>query len=106
MLYIRLDPLSTTTSLSISTAIEEVADTIDNNTATVTTASATIATLLSNSQYAYSDMAHKYIDSLTDSQLIEMSDQMEAIGKELEFTIGDKSYEIETPKVYVKKNVN
>lgn len=101
MTYIRLDPLGTTTCLTLTSVVDEVADTIDNDTATASLTS-TVTTALSNTCYASCDMANKYIDSLSDQQLVEMTTKLEQKENELSFTLNDNKVEIELPKVYKK----
>lgn len=103
MTTIYIDPIGTTTSLSIASTVGETIDSIDNDDLTTTLLSSTISSVVSNA-YANCDMTNKYIDSLTDEQLIAMEQSLDEKDDVFySIRVGDTKVGVELPKVYVKK---
>ena len=102
MTILHLDPLGTTTSLSLTSTVEDIVDTVDDQTTLVTAVGSTITSVLSNPRYSYCDMANRYVDSLTDQQLVEMDKLLQEKEDSFVFTLGDNVVEVEKPKVYKK----
>lgn len=101
MTTIYIDPIGTTTSLSVTSTIEDIR-TVDNDTLTTTIASAITTSALSPA-YADCDMTNRYLDSLTDTQLIEMEQKLAAKDMDYSINVGDTEIGIDLPKIYAKK---
>ena len=100
MTTIYIDPIGTTTSLSITSTIEDV-KTVDNDTLTTTLATA-ITTAVMNPVYANCDITNKYLDSLTDEELIAMEHRLEEKEDNYSVRVGHTKVEVDIPKVYTK----
>ena len=103
MTTIYIDPIGTTTSLSTAYTVGETVDSVDNDELTTTLACTTLTSALTPA-YANCDMANKYIDSLTDEQLVAMEQRLEE-QDDIYYSIkvGDTQIGVDLPKVYVKK---
>ena len=103
MLMIKIDPIETTSLVSATTTTESTVDDSDEATTTALGVSSTLTTSMPPG-YAHAESTQRYIDSLSDTQLIELEQRL--IQKENEMLkVSDGveiKIEIETPKTYIK----
>lgn len=101
MIMIKLDTTGTTTLLTGTSTLES---TVDNDEEATTTALVTASTLSSSmtSGYAHAEMSQRYLDSLSDTQLVEMEQRLMQKENEMAINIDGEEITIETPKTYKK----
>lgn len=101
MIMIKLDTAGTTTLLSATTTTES---TVDNEEDAITTALTSATTLSSSfpSASAHAEMTQRYIDSLSETELIEMEQRLTQKENEMSIKINGEELTIETPKTYKK----
>ena len=97
MTYIYIDPLGTTTLISTTTSLDDTIADDDLKSTTITGLATSLTSSISTPASADMYYTDKYIDSLTDEQIIEMSKLLD--DKTAEIGIEDN---IEKPKVYQK----
>lgn len=101
MIMIKLDTTGTTSLLSGTSTLES---TVDNEEDATTTALLTASTLSSSMPrvYAHAEISQRYIDSLSDTELIEMEQRLEQKENEMTLNVNGEEIIIETPKTYKK----
>lgn len=97
---IKLDTTGTTSLLTGTSTLES---TVDNEEDATTTALLTASTLSSTMPiYAHAEMSQRYIDSLSDNELIEMEQRLSEKENEMSLKINGEEIKLETPKTYKK----
>ncbi len=97
MTYLYIDPLGTTTLLSTISSLDETLEGDDLKSTTIMGLTTSLTSSISSPASADLYYADKYIDSLTDEQIAEMSNLLE--DKSTDFKVQDGN---EKPKVYQK----
>ena len=97
MTVVYIDPLGTTTLLSTTTSLDDTVDDSDAKSTTMTGLTSSLTTALSNPNETHIYMANAYVDSLTDEQIVEMSNLL--ADKSIDLKAQDSN---EKPKVYQK----
>lgn len=107
MTIIQIDPIGTTSLACTTSTVSDLVDDKDSLTATATGVATTIAATGGiNTRHIHITAAERYVESLSDSQLGEMIDQLDEFQKkyEVKFEIGEpKTQQAEQPKVYQKR---
>lgn len=91
---IQFDPLGTTACLLTSSTVQHSVDNEDHATTTITSLATTLSSSIVKPQVVYMQETYRYVDSLSDQELVEMVQLLE--NKEQEFII-------EEPKTYTKQ---
>ena len=83
-MIVQMNLANTTTLLGLTTTIDETIDTVDSKTTTVLALSASLSTVVSPENSVYAESAQRYVDSLSDTQLVQMIDELSAREKEID----------------------
>lgn len=101
MIMIRLDTTGTTSLLTGTTTLDSTIENDEDATTTALVTASTLSTAMSTSQ-AHAEMSQRYIDSLSDAQLIEMEQRLAQKENEISINMSGEEVIIETPKTYKK----
>lgn len=102
MSIIRLNVMDTCTLLTATTLVEDTVDVVDEKTTTVTSLSATMSTAFSNEECVYAEKSMKYVDSLSDTQIVQMINQLEQKEREFDKDLVEIRFTEDFPKMKVK----
>jgi len=83
-MIVEMNLANTTTLLGLTTTVDETIDTVDSKTTTVLALSASLSTVVSPEDTVYAESAQRYVDSLSDTQIVQMIDELSAREKELD----------------------
>ena len=100
MIVFRIDPLGTTSILGTSITVTNTVKNSDTKSATISSLSALLVTSMARPETMYINLANRYVDSLTDTQLQEISNKLEQ--KEQLYNTNIHQLSEEKPKVYQK----
>ena len=99
MTIIQIDPLGTTTLLSTTSTLDDTVQDSDARSTTIAGLTTTISTSAMNPQYTQIYMANHYLDSLSDTEIMQMEEKLKQ--KEEDFMESYQQVE-ERPKVLEK----
>ena len=95
MTVFHADPLGTTTMVCTTLTLPETVDDKDARSSTVVALASSLTSSMARPESTYIYLSNRYIDSLSDTELVEMEQKLEK--KEAEMLIS-----LEQPKVYQK----
>lgn len=95
MMAFHLDPLGTTTMLSVTSTLNETVQDNDARSTTIVSLATSLTASMARPESTYVYLSNRYLDSLTDTELVEMEKKLAQ--KEEEMLISQ-----EKPKVYQK----
>lgn len=101
MIMIRLDTTGTTSLLTGTTTLDSTVENDEDATTTALVTASTLSTTMSTAQ-AHADTSQRYIDSLSDAQLIEMEQRLVQKENEISLNMNGEELIIETTKTYKK----
>ncbi len=101
MIMIKIDTIGTTSLLSATTTTGSSVDDINDASTTAVAVCSTLTTAMP-SGYAHAETTQRYIDSLSDEQLVEMERLLEEKESSMGITSNIEVKSPEKPKVYKK----
>jgi len=101
MTVLYVDPIGTTSLLSTTSTLEDTVEDSDARSTTISGLASSLTSSMSEGTRMNVYMANQYVDSLSDQQLVQMIDLLDAKEDSL---LSQITYQEEQPKVFQKTN--